>query len=65
MPQPASTVLPILEAGTPACARFVDRLLARRGAGEVAIDTAVAAIIAAVRRDGDAALTRLPRGSTA
>ncbi len=59
MPRTAPTVLPILESGSPAYARFLDRLLARRGAGASAIDSAVAAIIAEVRRDGDAALVRL------
>src|SRR5208282_4211459 len=59
VPRTAPTVLPILESGSPACARFLDRLLARRGAGASAIDAAVAAIIAEVRRDGDAALVRL------
>jgi len=54
-----ATALPILDSGTPGCGRFLDRLLARRGASAGAIDQTVAAIIAEVRRDGDEALVRL------
>jgi histidinol dehydrogenase len=46
----------ILRSGTAECARFLDRLLARRDGDAASVDAAVAEIIADVRKRGDRAL---------
>src|SRR6266481_8603205 len=53
--------LRLLTAGTRPCARFIDELMARRGAAGGTADRAAAAIIAAVGRGGDRALAALTR----
>ena len=57
--------LAILSSHSAAFRRFLDAMLKRRGSDGVAIDAAVAKIIAAVRRRGDRALVEFGAGSIA
>ncbi|MGH7987823.1 MAG: histidinol dehydrogenase [Candidatus Binataceae bacterium] len=53
--------LRLLESGSPECERFLNALANRRADNGGALEQAVAAIIAEVRRDGDRALIRFAR----
>ncbi|MGH7949393.1 MAG: histidinol dehydrogenase [Candidatus Binataceae bacterium] len=53
--------LRILKSGTPACRKFIARLVDRRGANGESVDGAVSRIIADVRRRGDRALVDYTR----